>query len=310
MAEMQMVRAARYAMGTRFEIALYGERPGYLKAAGEEALNEIARLDAQLSFYREESDITDLNARAPYGSVPVDPRLFALLRRAAELSEQTEGAFDITIAPLLRCWGFVGASGQMPQEGEIEAALACTGMQHVILDEANTMVRYDRPGVMLDLGAIGKGYAVDQAVELLRENGITSALLHGGTSSIYAIGTPPDADAWSVALQRPFAPSEAAPLTTIALRDAALSVSAPHGKWFQSEGRRYGHVIDPRLGRPASRSLLAATVTDSATDGDAFSTALLVLGPDWLPELSHLQPTARAIVVIDEGEYGVMVAAP
>jgi thiamine biosynthesis lipoprotein len=294
--EMQMVRAARYAMGTRFEIALYGERSGYLKAAGEEALREIERLDRQLSFYREDSDITDLNVRAAYEPVTVDPRLFALLQQAAQLSEQTGGAFDITIAPLLRCWGFVGGSGQMPQDGEVEAALACTGMNHVILDAVNYTVRYDHPGVMLDLGAIGKGYAVDQAVELLRENGISSALLHGGTSSVYAIGAPPDADAWSIALQRPFAPSDAEPLTTIALRDAALSVSAPHNKWFEAEGRRYGHVIDPRLGRPTSRSLLAAVVTETATEGDALSTALLVRGPDWLPELNRLPAISGTLV--------------
>jgi thiamine biosynthesis lipoprotein len=294
-----MVRAARYAMGTRFEVVLYGERPGYLKAAAEEALNEIARLDAQLSFYRNDSDITDLNQRAAYEAVPVDPRLFTLLARAAELSEQTDGAFDITIAPLLRCWGFVGATGRMPMDSEVDDALTLTGMHHVVLDAANFTVRFDRQGVMLDLGAIGKGYAVDQAVELLRENGIISALLHGGTSSVYAIGAPPDTAGWSVALQRPFASPDAPPLTILTLRDAALSVSAPHGKWFQSEGRRYGHVIDPRTGRPASRSLLAATLTDAATDGDALSTALLVLGADWLPEFVQLKPSAGAIVVTE-----------
>jgi thiamine biosynthesis lipoprotein len=279
------VLLARYAMATRFELVLWGDDEVRLRAAGEEALEEIARLEAQLSYYQPTSELSGVNARAAREPVPVSATLFHLLLRVRELSAQSEGAFDITVAPLLRCWGFVGGSGQMPEPEQIEAARQLTGMQHLLLDESNYTVAFDRPGVELDLGAIGKGYAVDQAVERLRESGVRSALLHGGSSSIYALGAPPDAE-------------EMEPIP-IALRDAALSVSAPHGKWFFAKGRRYGHVIDPRSGYPAGRSLLAGVISASATDGDALSTALLTLGPEWLPELARRFPTVQAIVAAE-----------
>lgn len=297
---MTLVRLARYAMATRFELALYGERESFLRAAGEEALDEIERLEAQLSLYRADSDVSDLNRRAAHEAVPVDPRLFALLVRARRLSEETEGAFDITVAPLMRCWGFVGGSGQMPTEEAIAEARERVGMRHVLLDEGRCAVQFDREGVSLDFGAIGKGYAIERAANLLRENGITRALLHGGTSTIYAIGAPPDAEGWTIALQRPFAAATDAPLTQITLRDMALSVSAPHGKWFESGGRRYGHVIDPRTGYPTRRNLLAALVLPSATDSDALSTALLTLGAEGLPPLLAAHPDARYLLAAED----------
>ncbi len=283
-------------MATRFELALYGDDSVLLRAAGEEALAEIARLEAQLSLYRPESEISHLNARAADGPVPVDPRLFALLARARRLSEETGGAFDITVAPLVRCWGFMGAGGSVPSEEEIAAARARVGMSHVLLDEESFTVRFDRPGMMLDLGAIGKGYAVDRAIRLLWDNGIRSALLHGGTSTVYGLGAPPDGDAWTVAIRRPFATDPDDHLTHVSLRDAALSVSAPHGKAFEADGRRYGHVLDPRTGRPAETAILAAVLSSSTTDSDALSTALLVLGAEGVSHLTSHYPEADAFV--------------
>lgn len=270
------VRLARHAMATRFELLLYGGDPVYLRAAGEEALEEIERLEEQLSFYRPASEISHLNARAAHEAVPVDPRLFRLLQRARELWEVTEGAFDVTVAPLLRCWGFVGGTGRLPTEAEIEAARAVTGMDRVELDAEAFTVRFRTEGVMLDLGSIGKGYALEQAADFLQEAGVTSALLHGGTSTVVALGTPPEGEPWSVAIQHPSRPEEH--VAVVALRDEALSVSAVHGKAFEHEGRLLGHVIDPRSGRPAMGAQLAAVAGASATDTDALSTGLLVLG--------------------------------
>jgi thiamine biosynthesis lipoprotein len=296
-------------MGTRFELILYGADESFLRAAGEEALDEIERLDAQLSFYRPTSDINDLNARAAYEDVPLDPRLFALLVHAQRLSEESAGAFDITVAPLMRCWGFVGGSGQMPTEEEIAAARERVGMQHVLLDATRFTVRFDREGILLDLGAIGKGYAIERAISLLRDNGISNALLHGGTSTIYGLGAPPDADAWTVAIQQPFSAEAGAHLAQVALRDRALSVSAPHGKWFEFAGRRYGHVLDPRTGYPTSRNLLAALILDSATESDALSTALLTLGADWLPTLAVYRPDACALVATEAEDGSLQIVA-
>lgn len=288
------------AMGTRFELVLFGSNEPYLRATGEEAMAEIARVEAQLSLYRSDSDLTDLNLRASEEPVPVDPRFFHVLLRARALWEETGGAFDPTVGPLMRCWGLAGGSGRVPDAAEVAAARATVGMQHVILDPERFTVRFDRSGVQLDLGAIGKGYALERAVDILRDNRIESALLHGGTSSVYALGAPPGQPAWRVAIRDPFS-REKEPLYCIALRDAALSVSAPHGRSFENGGQRYGHVMDPRTGYPTRGCLLAALVTESPTDGDALSTALLIHGEAYLDTLMRYRPECRVLLVTEDG---------
>jgi len=294
------VAVALEAMATRFEIVLHGSNPVALRAAGEEALAEIARLEARLSLYRPDSEIARVNARAAREPVRLTPEVFALLQRARRLSEETGGAFDVTIAPLVRCWGFMGGSGRQPAPEEIQAARACVGPDVVQFDEGNFTVRFARPGVMLDLGALGKGYAIEQAATLLREAGVTSALLHGGTSTIYALGKPPDAPAWRIALDRPLdtgAGKSRTMLTTVELADEALSVSAVWGKSFLQDNVILGHVIDPRSGQPANAAVMAAVACPSATDSDALATALLVLGPGGIELAASRRPGLRALVV-------------
>jgi thiamine biosynthesis lipoprotein len=166
----------------------------------------------------------------------------------------------------------------------VETARALIGAKHVALDEATCSVRFDTPGVGLDLGAVGKGYALDQAAAILCDMGIESALLHGGTSTVVALGSPDAADAWRIAIRDPRGEDrvlESVPLTN----GRALSVSAAHGKAFTApDGRLMGHVLDPRTGEPAQAAQLAAVVADDATTADALSTALLVLGGTLAPE--------------------------
>ena len=300
---MQVVTLARHAMATRFEIVLHGENAPALRAAGEEALHEIDRLEAQLSLYRPASEIARVNANAAREPVQITPPIFALLQHAQQLWRETHGAFDITIAPLVRCWGFMNGTGQMPTPEQIAEAREKIGMQHVVLDEEKFSVRFTREGVMLDLGAIGKGYAIDCAVELLREAGVTSALLHGGTSSIYAIGQPLDADHWNVAIE--FPPADQAAVFSngkkffarISLENESLAVSAVWARAFQVGGKILGHVLDPRTGRPVSRAVMSAVVLPSATESDALSTALLVLGDDGHEMIAKLRPATRTLVV-------------
>ncbi|MCD6051160.1 MAG: hypothetical protein K0Q55_2563, partial [Verrucomicrobia bacterium] len=212
--------------------------------------------------------------------------------------------------PLMRCWGLMQREGRVPTQEELTTARAQTGWQHLELNKANFTIRFAREGMMLDLGSIGKGYALDEAADILREAGVTSALLHGGTSTIYALGKPHDAPAWSIALADP--QTEGArfianssekirtrftPLTTVELCDESLSLSAVWGKSFTAQGRTYGHVIDPRLGEPVAGALMSACILPSATETDALSTALLVSGlTDWA-NLSTLRPNLRALVV-------------
>jgi thiamine biosynthesis lipoprotein len=298
------VTLARHAMATRFEIVLHGDDPVALRAAGEEALAEVERIEDQLSLYRNTSEIAHVNARAGHEPVRVSPALFQLLARARGLSVETGGAFDITIAPLVRCWGFMGGTGQMPSPEAVEAARAMVGMNLAQLDASNYTVRFSRDGVMLDLGAIGKGYAIERAAEILRDDGVTSAILHGGTSTVHAIGHPPDSAAWKVALERPPEDSRApAPLlATVPLKDESLSVSAVWGRSFQTGNKTYGHVIDPRTGQPVDGALLSAVVLPSATETDALSTALLTLGAGGLQRIAGLRAGSRCLVVSRERE--------
>jgi thiamine biosynthesis lipoprotein len=302
---MTSVAVARNAMATRFEIILYGDNPVALRAAGEEALDEIERLEEQLSLYRPSSEISRINAGAASGPVRIEPGLFRLLQHAQRLHHESGGTFDITIAPLIRCWGFMGGTGHLPEPAELAEARASVGMELVSLDEADFTVRFHHRGVMLDLGAIGKGYALERAAAVIADAGVTGAMLQGGTSTAYAIGSPPDAQAWKIAIERPkpqntpqalLEPNAVAAvgrpddlLAVIPLKDQSLSVSAIWGKSFEAEGRTYGHVIDPRSGQPVNGALLAAVVLTSATESDAFSTALLTLGTSGLDQITGPQ---------------------
>ena len=309
---MQTVAVARHAMATRFEIVLHGEDEVWLRAAAEEALDEIERLDARLSLYHPASEISHINARAAHGPVRVEPTLFGLLQQAQRLSRETDGAFDITVAPLLRCWGFLRGRGKLPDPAEVAAARAKTGMRLVTLREQDYTIGFAREGVMLDLGSIGKGYALERAVELLKDAGVRSGILHGGTSTVYALGSPPGAEAWKVAVPHPDfaqqtvsiggahwkdAPEAGKLLAVIPLKDEAMSVSAVWGKAFEANGRVFGHVIDPRNGEPVDGAVLAAVVLPSATETDAFSTALLIEGPTGLERISGLRARMRTLVI-------------
>jgi len=248
MAQPCLVKLARAAMGTRFEVVLYGEDPVRLRAAGEEALAEIERLDRQLSLYRPDSELRGLNARAAQGPVAVEPRLFRLLQRAAQLGAETDGAFDLTVTPLLECWGFVGGTGAYPDPAAVEAAREVVGWSLLELASppppppshggkaGRFTVRFRRPGVRLDCGAIGKGYALERAALLLRDNGVDCALLHGGTSTVYGLGAPPDAAGWTVAINPPLPSHKARSAERGAWGMGHGAWGMEHGAWSMGHG--------------------------------------------------------------------------
>lgn len=302
----QPVRLARHAMATRFEWVLWGQAPERLRAAGEEALDEVDALESALSRYRGSSDIARVNAGAAVGPVRVSPGTFRLLERARSLSEVTDGAFDITVGALLRAWGFVGGTGSRPSPEAVRQARDTSGWHRIRLDASEFSVTFDRPGVELDLGALGKGHALDRALDLLTEAGVAHALLHGGTSSILTRGLAPDGRAWRVGL--PGArdsvleatglvapPGEPSVTHSVELHDESLSVSAVWGKSFIEGGEELGHVLDPRTGEPVRRARCAAVVGPEAAVSDALSTALLVLGPEGRPLIEANNPGYRCI---------------
>jgi thiamine biosynthesis lipoprotein ApbE/predicted dehydrogenase len=273
-------------MASLFEVIASGPDPSHLRAAAEEALAEVDRLENQLSLFLPTSDLSAINASAAAGDVRVEPRLHALLSRARDLWRLTDGAFDIAMAPLVRAWGFFDGA-----RADTRSAKRVSGMWHVALGDGT--IRFAKAGVALDLGGIGKGYALDRAAAILRERGVVDALLHGGASTIVAIGT------WPVGLADPRDPERR--VGRVELRDQALSASSGLGKFFVERGRERGHILDPRTGVPARGTDAAWAITRSAADADALSTAFAVMGAEATRGFCSREPWIEAIVLPTRG---------
>ena len=272
----ETVTVAAEAMATRFEVALHGAPEAILRAAAEEALAEIARLEGMLSLYQPTSEIAHINTRGDREPVRVSPEVFSLLEHCVALGEQTGGGFDITLAPLMRCWRFMNDSGAAPSDAALAEARALCGWPQLRLDPEHTTVQLATKGAMLDLGSVGKGYALEQAATLLQENEFENFLIHGGTSTVCARGVQADGEPWRIAVEHPDA--DQPPLSIVDLQNESLSVSGIGGKSFIDDaGVEQGHVIDPRTGRPTQAARVAAVVCSSATVSDAWATALLVV---------------------------------
>ncbi|MEW6355152.1 MAG: FAD:protein FMN transferase [Planctomycetota bacterium] len=303
MAEPIVVKLARPAMATEFEILLWGEDRSYLRSVGEEALDEIEAVERKLSLFVPTSDIAAVNARAARQPVRVAAEVFDLLKRAVALSRESGGAFDITTAPLSRCWGFHAREGRIPTEEEIAEASSLVGADNIFFCEYSKSIRLAKVGMSIDLGGIGKGYAVERAAGIVREHDVPGGLIHGGTSTIYAIGAPPDREGWPIGIVNPLDPTER--LAVVHLKDQALSTSRGTGKCFEVGGRRYGHILDPRTGYPAEGILSATAICPSPTDADALSTAFAIFGIEETKRYCDDHPSAGAIVFHDE-EHNIL----
>jgi thiamine biosynthesis lipoprotein len=218
-----LVRVDRAAMGCHFEVRLPAGTPGAVDLACR-ALDQIDALEAQLTVYREDSEVSHLSATAHLGPVEVERGLFELLELAVSISRQTGGAYDVTAGALSEAWGFVKGPKRVPDAATLAQARARTGWQHLTLDPARHTVAFDREGIRINLGSIGKGYAIDRAVDVIRAHWWPSgALVHGGRSSLYALGSPPGliGGRWEIALRNPFDPGS--PLGTLRLRNRGLT---------------------------------------------------------------------------------------
>jgi len=309
---MEMVRVAENAMRSRFEVVMplmAGASRADLYAAGEEALAEIVRVEAQLSAYRDESDLWMVNECAADFPVKVEARTLAFLATAQKLVEETGGAFDPTVGPLLRLWDSFEETGLPPSAVDRENTLHKVGMTtRVRLNHEDQTVAFATMGMRLDPGAIGKGWALERAVMLLREAGVTNALLHGGTSSVYGLGSGPDGNGWRVAVQHPL--EENALLAEVFLQDRALSVSRQDAMSSRMWMGHLGHIVDPRTGYPVEGALLTAVLGDSATMTDAVSTALLVLGVEGVEQLSETFADADFLIAQENKEGSGQEATP
>jgi FAD:protein FMN transferase len=301
-----LIRAHRPAMGSSFEVRLPVGTPGAVDLACR-ALDLIDALELQLTVYRDDSEVSRLNATAHLGPVAVEAGLFGLLQNAITLSRETGGAYDVTSGALSEAWGFVKGPKRVPDPATLAEARARTGWHHLRLDPERRTVAFDREGIRINLGSIGKGYAIDRAVELIRAYPWpTSALVHGGRSSLYAIGSPPGrfGGRWEITLHNPFEPES--PLGLFFLRNRALGTSGTAFQQFVADGRVYGHIIDPRTGEPALGPASVTVLAPSAAMADALSTAFYLLGPDAAASYVKAHPQIGAVFV----EQGPDESAP
>ena len=293
--ERTWLRLHRTAMACRVEVVVPQGDARTLTAA-RAALDAADRLEAMLTVFRDTSDLVRVNQYAAQRPVAVPRELFELLQRSLALHAATERAFDISSTPLSRCWGFLRREGRLPLPAEIESARACVAMDAIVLDEAAQSVFFRHPGLELNLGAIGKGYVLDRMASGLRAAGVREALISAGRSSVIAIGRPHEG--WRVDLR---SMTRGEVLGRLHLRDAALGTSGGGEQFFEVNGVRYGHVIDPRTGWPASGVRSASVVAATAADADALSTAFLVGGLDLARRYCAARHDVLAIVTPDEG---------
>jgi FAD:protein FMN transferase len=291
------IRVHRRAMACTFEITLASGDAGWVPAA-QAALNDIDRIEAQLSVFQETSAVSHVNRRAAAEPVRVDDQLFAVLQQCGEIHGQTGGAFDITSTPLSRCWGFMRREGRLPSPDDIAVARRDVGANAVRLDPVRRSVSFDRPGIELNLGAIGKGHALDRVAIDMRRAGVAHALLSAGRSSLLAVGG--RGTGWQVEV---VSSRVHAALATVWLRDAALGTSGAGEQFVDIDGARYGHVIDPRTGWPARGVLSASVIAPSAAYADALSTAFLVGGIELAERYCAEHTGIMALMTPDDGSH-------
>jgi FAD:protein FMN transferase len=289
------LRVWRMAMSCRVEVTL-ARADAELVPAAREALDEADRIESLLSVFRKDTEVSRINAAAATQVVDVSAEVFALIERSVQLHAETQGAFDITSTPLSRCWGFMRREQRAPNNPVIERARALVGIDRVLCERAGRRVSFARPGVELNFGAIGKGYAVDRMAAMLRRAGAVNALVSAGGSSLVAIGG--TAGGWPVDVSSPLLPGQR--IARLSLRDAALGTSGTGEQPAIPDGVRYGHVIDPRSGWPARGVLWSTVVAASAADADALSTAFLVDGPTLAHEYCSAHPDTLALLVLED----------
>jgi thiamine biosynthesis lipoprotein len=284
-------------MGTLLELTLVGSDRESLARAREAAFAEVERLEALLSTWRPESEVSRLNAAAGRGPIAIHRELADLLAAAVQLARSTRGSFDVTVGPLVALWTGAAARKAPPDPAELRAALRRVGPDRIRLDSdrGGALAALDA-GTVVELGGIAKGYALDR-VRAQLPGEVRAALLSFGQSSVWAIGRPPDAEGWRLLARAP----EGGFTGGLTLRDRALSVSGSLGQWSEIAGRRYGHVIDPRSGEPLTERREALVVAGDATVAEALSKAVLVLGPSEGIALVEEWPDAEALLLGPSG---------
>lgn len=285
-------------MGTRFEITVVADNKEEAESNIDLAVQEIQRIENLISSWKSDSQTSMINSNAGIKPVKVDRELFSLIQRAIGISEITDGAFDITYASMDALWKFDGSMTEMPSAEVIRASAARTGYQKILLDEEESTVLLKEPGMKIGFGAIGKGYAADRAKDLLRRHGVAGGIINA-SGDMNTWGKQPDGSDWKVAITNPLDKDKAFAL--LPLHQGAVVTSGNYEKFVTFKGVRYGHIIDPRTGYPATGIISVSVFAPSAELADALATAVFVMGKEvGLDRIGQL-PQVECIIIDDTG---------
>jgi thiamine biosynthesis lipoprotein ApbE len=285
-------RVFRYIMGTSIGIEAYGGSEAARSAAIDEAFGAIAEIDRLMSNYRADSELTQLNRLAATEAVRVSDPMLSVLQAAHRVSAMSGGAFDVTVGPIVRLWGLYDKVPHVPTAGELATVRPLVDYRNVVIDAAQHTVRFTRAGVNIDLGGIAKGFAVEVAANELRRRGLSGFIDAGGNQ--YLLGTPPHKSSWTTGIKS--ADGDAHLLGVLETGETSISTSANYATYVESNGRKYGHIIDPRTLAPSDASLSVTVVSRDATIADAMSKAVFILGHDAGLKLVASVPGTSALI--------------
>ena len=287
------VHKKRYAMGTVFEIVAYYDPAGRASAAIDLALDEVVRLDNVMSNFKPESDLSRMNRDAHFHAVRIPADLYKVIETSLAYSRLSDGAFDVSVGSVVDLWKAALAGGATPTAAQLAQARSCVGFEKIQLI-APDQIEFHSDCMRVDLGSIGKGYAVDRAVAILRSNGIERAYIDAGGSTIYGLGTPPDDDGWLVHLRDPS--NRLDPQVKLISNSVSTSEQTAASPLT---GDAPGHIVVPDSGKPLRTRYAVSVTAKSATDSDALSTTLLLLGPEkgaalvaWLKDVAAIWVSA------------------
>lgn len=300
--EAATVKDVRSKMGSRFEVTVVAPDEAAALDALEQAYDEIDRIEAMISSWREDSQTSEINRQAGSHPVIVSEELFNLVRRSLKLSRLTQGAFDITFAGAGRLWDFKTTTPRVPPPEAIATALSAVGYSKIHLDVAERSIFLDDSRARLGFGAIGKGYAANRAVIVLQDLGIPSGVVNAG-GDLVAFGQQEDGSPWEIGIAHPRQPDRI--LATLPLSEQAVVTSGDYESYFLIDGKRYAHILDPRTGYPVDHLQSVTIVCPDAELADGLATAVAVLGPDHGLRLVEQLQGIEALLVDMEGHVHV-----